>query len=150
MIHNTAKAFGAGPLYTNAIMGQAPSAAEREQARKASSTILREDSIRDEKSDNVSLPDSWSMHYDCTNQAPYSTVDDQHTKARADLHRATKDDRLHDLVKFLNDTGPLPPHRRPSKIEHSSRTVARKKKAMQFLKLRRQSFRGVNKTRPEQ
>jgi hypothetical protein len=136
MINNTAMAFGAGPLYTNAIMGQAPSAAEREHARKASSTILREDSIRVEESDNVSLPDSWSMHFDCTNQAPYSTVDKEHTNARTDLHRTTKDGSLRELVDFLRDTGPIPPHRRPSKIEYASRTVARRKKAMQFLKLR--------------
>jgi hypothetical protein len=54
--------FGAGPLYTDAIMGQTPSVAEREYARKVSSTILREDSIRIE-SEVSSRPDSWSIHW---------------------------------------------------------------------------------------
>ena len=150
VINNTAMAFGAGPLYTNAIMGQTPSAAEREQARKASSTILREDSIRVEESDNVSLPDSWSMHFDDTNQAPYSTVDKEPTGARTDLHWTTRHGSMRPLVNFLRDTGPVPPHRQPSKIEHPSRTVARKKKAMQFFKLRQQNVRGVNATEHEQ
>jgi hypothetical protein len=61
MMPPASMAFAAGPLYTNALMGQAPSIAEREQARKASSTILREDSIRIE-SETDSQSELWSIH----------------------------------------------------------------------------------------
>ena len=73
--------LGAGPLYTNAIMGQVPSKAEREIARKAGSTILREDSIVVEETENLSRLDSWSIHCNYTGQAPYSeTRDDDMSK----------------------------------------------------------------------
>ena len=48
-----AAALGAGPLYTNAVMGQTPSAQQRENVCKASSTILREDSIKVELHDDI-------------------------------------------------------------------------------------------------
>lgn len=57
--------FSAGPMYTNAIMGQAISAQAREQALKAGSSILREDSVHVEELETPripSRPDSWSMH----------------------------------------------------------------------------------------
>jgi hypothetical protein len=70
-------AFGAGPLYTNAVMGHAPSSQQRDYARKASSTILGEDSIKVELHDDLhasfgeqeSRPDS--LHYARTDQPPY-------------------------------------------------------------------------------
>ncbi|KAK4548282.1 hypothetical protein LTR36_010152 [Oleoguttula mirabilis] len=114
MFGHTGLAVGAGPLYTNAIMGQAPSAVERENLRKASSTILREDSIHiEEESGEASRPDSWSMHYDCTNQAPIKAAS-------------------HDLAFFLRTTGPTASHRRPSKNEHPRRALA--ENALRFLK----------------
>ena len=135
-------ALGAGPLYTKAILGQGPSAAEREHARTASSTILREDSIRVVESENVSLADSWSMHFDCTTQAPYSTVDKDVKIPRADLPRGSKESPLFELAHFLRNTGPLAPHRRPSKIENPSRAIARPRKALQFLKLKQENSHG--------
>ena len=129
-------ALGAGPLYTKAIMGQGPSAAEREHARKASSTILREDSFRVEESENVSLADSWSMHFDCTTQAPYSPVGRETKVPRADLPQGSRENPMYELAKFLRESGPLAPHRRPSKIENPSRAIARRNRALQFLKLR--------------
>jgi hypothetical protein len=141
MINHTAMALGADP-FTQAIMGQGPSAAEREHARKTSSTILREDSIRVEESENVSLADSWSMHFDCTTQAPYSTVGKDHKIPRTDLPRGSKENPLYELALFLRNTGPLAPHRRPSKIESPSRAIARRRKALEFLKLKQQNSHG--------
>jgi hypothetical protein len=125
-------------------MGQGPSAAEREHARKASSTILREDSFRVEESENVSLTDSWSMHFDCTTQAPYSTAGKETKIPRTDLPRGSKENPLYELAQFLRNTGPLAPHRRPSKIENPSRAIAKRRKALQFLRLKQQNFcRGI-------
>lgn len=142
MINHTTMALGAGPLYTNAIMGQRPSAAEREHARKASSTILREDSIRIEESENVSPTDSWSMHFDCTTQAPYSLTQKGNMVPRSDLPHLARENPLNELAQFLQSTGPVAPHRRPSKIEHPSKTAARRRRAMQFLKLGQQRLQG--------
>lgn len=143
MVNHTAMAFGAGPLYTNAIMGQGPSAAEREHARKASSTILREDSIVIEESENISLTDSFSMHFHCTNQAPYSSSGrDGMVPRSALLHPATANPLFEDLAHFLRNTAPPPPHRRPSKIENPSKVSARRRKALQFLKPKHHNWPG--------
>ena len=127
-------ALGAGRLYTNAIMGQVPSAIERENARKASSTILREDSIHVEESENVSRPDSWSMHYDCTDQAPYSDRQDDETMTQASLLHIPSENPSHELAFFLRTTGPTAPHRRPSKIEDSPRPTRGPRNAFRFLR----------------
>ena len=140
MIHQTTMALGAGPLYTNAVMGQGPSAAEREHARKASSTILREDSIHIEESENVSLADSWSMHFDCTTQAPYTPAQKGSMIPRSNMPRPTRENALYDLAQFLRTTAPLPPHRRPSKIDQPSKVLARRRKAMQFLRFGQHSY----------
>ena len=132
-----AMVLGAGTLYTSAIMGQAPSAVERENARKASSTILREDSILIEESENTDRPDSWSMHYDCTNQAPYSTNAENSTMmTQNSLLVLPKANPSHDLAFFLRTTGPTAPHRRPTKIDSARRTASRPKNAARFLKTR--------------
>ena len=136
MVGPTGMAFGAGPLYTRAVMGQGPSAAEREHARKASSTILREDSIYVEESDNTSQPDLWSMHYDCTSQAPYSPRPNDQMMTQASLLHLPKENASHDLAFFLRTTGPTAPHRRPSKIESPRRAVAGRKDALRFLKIK--------------
>lgn len=141
MVNQPAMAFGAGPLYTNAIMGQGPSAAEREHARKASSTIFREDSILVEESENVSRPDSWSLHFDCTDQPPYSNTEKEDLESRTEKNPAESSNCTYELSHFLRSTGPVPPHRQPSKIENPSRATARRKKAIRFLKLGQQSGR---------
>ncbi len=59
------RAFDAGPFYTNADMGQSPSAEQKQQVREACSTIAREDSLQVEDSENPdtqSRPDSFSIH----------------------------------------------------------------------------------------
>lgn len=137
MFASASMAVGAGPLFTNAIMGQTPSAAEREELRKASSTILREDSIRiEEEPADFSRPDSWSMHCVYTNQAPYSMCkDDDMMTATSHLH-LPKENPSADLAFFLRTTGPAAPHRRPSKIEHPRKAVAAPKKALSLLRIR--------------
>ncbi|KAM0712206.1 hypothetical protein Q7P37_011300 [Cladosporium fusiforme] len=134
-------ALGAGPLYTNAIMGQTPSAQQREQVRKASSTILREDSIKVECSDDAhapfgeqeSRPDS--LHYSRMDQLPYARSTDKimTPKSRLSLR---KEFASHDLAFFLKTTGPNPPSRRPRKVEdHPRRAVSASKNVLKWLKV---------------
>lgn len=137
MLGPTGMAISAGPLYVNAIMGQAPSAAERDYARKASSTILREDSIHVEESENLPTPDSFSIHHDCTSQAPYSTSQDDEMITQASLLHLPKDNPSHDLAFFLQTTGPTAPHRRPSKIEGPRYGKHAPKNALRFLGVKR-------------
>lgn len=146
MVGPTSMAFGAGPLYTRAMMGQAPSAIERENARKASSTILREDTICVEESDNLSRPDSWSMHYDCTDQAPYSPNVDDSMMTQASLLHLPKENASHDLAFFLRTTGPTAPHRRPSKIENPRRNAHTPKNALRFLRSKQKQSTGSSVT----
>ena len=120
MFRSNEMTIGAGPLYTNAVMGQAPSAAARELARKESSVILRRDSIQIEESSNASRPDSWSVHYDCTDQAPYSTIWDGRGRGRASSLHLPPENPSHDLALFLRLTGPTAPHRRPSQLLYRS------------------------------
>lgn len=137
MFGPTSMAIGAGPLYTNAVMGQAPSATERENARKASSSILRRKSIQIEESENFSRPESWSMHFDCTNQAPYSAKDDDDDMiTQTSLLRLPHDNPSHALAEFLRTTGPTATHRRPSKLERPQRVPPGPMSALRFLKLR--------------
>lgn len=136
MLGPTTMAIGAGPLYTNAVMGQAPSATERENARKASSTILRRDCIHIEESENFSRPESWSMHFDCTNQAPYSTKEDDEMMTQTSLLHLPPENPSHDLAFFLRTTGPTAPHRRPSKLERPQRAASGPKNAFRFPKIR--------------
>jgi hypothetical protein len=135
MVNQTMMALRARPLYTNAIMGQGPSVAEREHARKVSSTILREDSIHIEESENVSLANSWSMHYDCATQTPYLPAQEGTILSRSDVQHPARENALYDLAQILKTTAPLLPHRRPSKIDQPSKMLARRRKAMQFLRL---------------
>ncbi|GIZ39275.1 hypothetical protein CKM354_000266400 [Cercospora kikuchii] len=141
---------GAGPPYTEAsTMGQAPSSAPATNAksdhlRKASSSaILREDSIQQTFEDSqcpspatdytpaLSRSDSWSIHYDCTTQAPYSsacpgggpsTVGSMNTQTS--LTRLPKDNPSHDLAYFLKNTAPPLAHRKPRRVL-SGRTALR-------------------------
>lgn len=133
----TGMAVGAAPFYTEDNMGQAPSAVEREALRKASSTILREDSIVQTEEDcgSYSRPDSWSMHHTCTNQAPYSDPTKDMMMTQESLLRASKANTSHDLAYFLRTTGPTAPHRRPSKLSHSKRGAATSKQPFRFLKM---------------
>lgn len=135
-------AVGAGPLYTNAIMGQAPSAVERENVRKASSTILREDSILiEEESSDVSRPDSWSLNCDDTSQAPYTIGKDDKMMTSTSLLTLPRENASHELAWFLKNTGPTAPHRRPREISQPKRAVAAPKNAFRFLKLGRRRAR---------
>ena len=139
-------AIGAGPSYTNAVMGQAPSAVEREKARKASSSILRQDCIQIEVSDSYSPSGSWSMHFDRTDQAPYSSKDDNNEK---DDDMMTQNSLLcpnpamqsYKLAQFLRTTGPTAPHRRPSKLDRPRTAVYRTRNALRFLKLKQRRSR---------
>jgi hypothetical protein len=132
--------FSAGPSYTNAMMGQAPSAQQREAARKASSSILREDSIHVECEQSVvdeaerDRPDSWSMHHDCTNQAPYSTRLENQMITQSSALRLPKNNESRDLAFFLATTGPTAPHRRPSKLVHPRKAPSAPKHALKFFK----------------
>ncbi|KXT17214.1 hypothetical protein AC579_323 [Pseudocercospora musae] len=126
--------------------------------RKASSTIWRQDSIQqhfeqttrcpspvsplvEHQTLPLSTPDSWSMHYACTTQAPYSTptlsADEHKMITQTSLARLPKDNELYDLAFFLRTTGPAPPHRKPSKIQHPTRAVSGKA-ALRLLRLRGQ------------
>lgn len=153
----TGMTIGAEPLYC-VNMGQAPSSTssstavydkqQRDKIRKASSTILREDSIQqteeisDEHWSSTTVPlsreDSWSMHYDCTNQAPYSNgprSTDGSMITQQSLVNLPRDNKYYDLAFFLKTTGPTAPHRRPSKCEPvpPKRSVSGKN-AFRFLK----------------
>lgn len=129
-------------------MGQAPSAAEREEVRKASSAIFREDSIvrqvevnREYELPPLSREDSWSMHCAYTDQAPYSNANaktyhgDSKMMTSTSMLHLPKGNASKELVDFLRRTGPPEPHRRPSKIEHPRRTVSAPKSALKMLKL---------------
>lgn len=134
-------AFGAGSPYTNFAMGQGGSVVGQDNIRKASSSILREDSIQiEEEFSNASRPDSWSLHCDRTDQAPY--FHDSHKDSRMNtslsINRLPKDNASHDLAFFLRTTGPSAPHRRPSKAEHPGRAAA-PKNAFRFLKRQKRS-----------
>lgn len=132
--------FAAGALYTNAIMGHTPSALEREKARKASSTILREDLIVVEESEDIiPTPDSFSLHHVCTTQAPYSTSANGETTT--DGQRLTHADppnehtNSYDLAIFLRETGPTELHRKPSKADRPKRAVSASRHALRFFRL---------------
>lgn len=126
----------AGPPYNDTAMGQGTSALERESARHRPSigAIVREDSIHieEEPSSDVSRPDSWSIHCDRTDQAPYH--DGEMTTATS-LQGMPKGNELREMAWFLKNTGPSAPHRRPSKAERP-RAATAPKKALNFLKLR--------------
>jgi len=127
------------------IMGQLPSAVavETESVRKPSTTILREDSILIE-AEGVSRPDSWSMHYDRTDQAPYAeSTDDNKMMTSTNLLHIPRDNPSHDLAFFLRTTGPLAPHRKPSKVEHPRRAVTAPQKALRFFRVGRQRSSAV-------
>jgi hypothetical protein len=144
-------ALGAGPLYTNAVMGTAPSAQQREDVRKASSTILRQDSIKVELSHEIhppfveqeSRPDS--LHYARTDQPPYvKSVDDKMMTQTSLLH-LPKANASHDLAYFLKTTGPNAPNRRPKKVDdHPRRAMSASKNVLKWLKVgQRRPFASV-------
>lgn len=129
-------AVGAGPLYVNAVMGQAPSAAQRDHVRKTGLQITTRHDIDVEESEQPSRPDSWSMHYDRTDQAPYSLNSSADMLTQTSLLNLPKDNPSRELAFFLKTTGPTAPHRRPSKIEQNPRrNVPTPKHALRFLKL---------------
>lgn len=129
-------AVGAGPLYVNAVMGQAPSASQRDHVRETSLQITARHDIDIEESEQPSRPDSWSLHYDRTDQAPYSTGVPNTMMTQTSLLNLPKGNPSRDLAFFLTTTGPSPPHRRPSKVEeHPRRGVSNPKNALRFLRL---------------
>ena len=136
--------LGAGPLYTNALMGQAPSTAARENARKASSTILRQDTIHIEESENVSRPESWSIHFACTDQAPFSPREGNGMITQSSILHLPPANPSHDLAFFLRTTGPTQPHRRPSKLNQSQDASSGKhgnsRNALRFLRIRQKRW----------
>ncbi|KAK0889641.1 hypothetical protein LTR91_026398 [Friedmanniomyces endolithicus] len=148
------KSLALGPAYEKEIaMGQATSGVERESSssepghhQPSITTIVREDSIQqiDEEPSSPcctqSRPDScWSIHCDRTDQAPYALG-----KHAGEMMTSTsllglpRKNPSADLAFFLQTTGPVAPHRRPSKAEHRPRSgvATPTKKALHFLKLR--------------
>lgn len=127
-------------------MGQASSSVfERDSIRKASGSILREDTIQiEEQTGNISRPDSWSIHCDRTDQAPYLSTPPEDRKigdgmnTTLSLPRLPRDNASHDLAFFLRTTGPTAPHRRPSTVEHPRRAAV-PKSALRFLKRQKRS-----------
>lgn len=120
-----------------ATMGSSSSSTAHatEELRRASSTILREDSILQvshPKSGELSRPDSWSMHFDCTDQAPYASSKNDKMMTQTSLLTLPKTNASHDLAHFLRSTGPC--QRRPSKMEKHGRVVSAPKIALKFLK----------------
>ena len=130
-------AFGAGPLYTNAILSQTVSAAEREHARKASCTILREDSILVEDTETISQPGSHTISWDCTTQAPCSTIADETKPIEETILPLPKESPSYDMAHFLRTTSPPSPHDSPSKTEHQQKTNTAPKRAFHFIKFKR-------------
>ncbi|KAK1046177.1 hypothetical protein LTS16_006089 [Friedmanniomyces endolithicus] len=148
------KSLALGPAYKKeTAMGQATSGVERESSssepghhQPSITTIVREDSIQqiDEEPSSPcctqSRPDScWSIHCDRTDQAPYALG-----KHAGEMMTSTsllglpRKNPSADLAFFLQTTGPVAPHRRPSKAEHRLRSgvATPTKKALHFLKLR--------------
>ncbi|KAK0257819.1 hypothetical protein LTS09_007433 [Friedmanniomyces endolithicus] len=150
------KSLALGPAYKKeTAMGQATSGVERESSSSSEprhhhqpsiTTIVQEDSIQqiDEEPSSPcctqSRPDScWSIHCDRTDQAPYSLG--KHTgemMTSTSLLGLPRKNPSADLAFFLQTTGPVAPHRRPSKAEHRPRSgvATPTKKALHFLKLR--------------
>ncbi|KAK0292663.1 hypothetical protein LTR35_000694 [Friedmanniomyces endolithicus] len=148
------KSLALGPAYKKeTAMGQATSGVERESSssepghhQPSITTTVREDSIQqiDEEPSSPcctqSRPDScWSIHCDRTDQAPYALG-----KHAGEMMTSTsllglpRKNPSADLAFFLQTTGPVAPHRRPSKAEHRPRSgvATPTKKALHFLKLR--------------
>lgn len=119
--NSTSMALGAGPLYVNAVMGQAPLNARRDNARKTSLQITARHDIEIEESTQPSRPDSWSMHYDRTDQAPYSSCIRDNMMTQTSLLKLPKENPSRELAFFLRTTGPTAPHRLPSKIGRQPR-----------------------------
>ncbi|KAK1825186.1 hypothetical protein LTR12_000475 [Friedmanniomyces endolithicus] len=150
------KSLALGPAYKKeTAMGQATSGVERESSSSSSephrhqpsiTTIVQEDSIQqiDEEPSSPCYPQSrpdscWSIHCDRTDQAPYSLG--KHTgemMTSTSLLGLPRKNPSADLAFFLQTTGPVAPHRRPSKAEHRPRSgvATPTKKALHFLKLR--------------
>lgn len=131
--------FGTAPFYTGATMGHSSSVVESDHARKASSSILREHSIHiKNESGELSRPDSFSIHHDCTDQAPYATGDDAEMMTSTSmLPNLPMGNASRDLVFLLRTTGPTAPHRRPSKIQQPGRTMSGPKNALKLLRFGR-------------
>jgi hypothetical protein len=142
-------ALGAGPLYANAVMGTAPSAQQREDVRKASSTILKQDSIKVELdihppfAEQESRPDS--LHYARTDQPPHVKSDDDKMMTQTSLLHLPKANASHDLAYFLKTTGPNAPNRRPKKVDdHPRRAMSASKNVLKWLKVgQRRPFASV-------
>ncbi|KAK1044362.1 hypothetical protein LTR74_018306 [Friedmanniomyces endolithicus] len=126
-------------------MDRATSGVQRKSSNchRPSVTIVREDSIQIEKEASVDCAQSrqnscWSIHCDRTDQAPYTL-----SKYAGEMMTSTsllglpRENPSADLAFFFRTTGPVAPHRRPSKAERrpSSGVVTPAKKALQFLKL---------------
>lgn len=145
---------------SSAIMGQASSssssaARQRHQYNGThratnNSAIFRQDSIVREVEDlplpALSREDSWSMHYDRTDQAPYCAQpihrprndrDGDTMMTSTSLLHLPRENASADLAYFLRTTGPIDaPHRRPTKLEqHPRRAVSAPKNALKFLRM---------------
>lgn len=74
------------------------------------------------------------MHYDCTNQAPYSDTATMMTTNS--LVQLPYNHPSRELAFFLKTTGPTAPHRKPSKAERGPRRGgSAKRNVLGFLKV---------------
>ncbi|KAK5703543.1 hypothetical protein LTR17_022022, partial [Elasticomyces elasticus] len=103
-----------------------------------SCSILGKDAIKieEEPSSEVSAsrPGSWSIHCDCTDQAPYFPAKDVgNMMTSTSLFGLPQNNGSAQLAFFLKTTGP---HRRPTKVEEPKPDVDAPKKVLQFFKPR--------------
>lgn len=106
--------------------------------------MVEQGSIRVEEADSgaepFSRPDSWSIHYACTDQAPYNTDQltaevDGNMMTTTSLLKLPRDNDSRNLAFFLRTTGPDLSHRRPTKIEQTKPPVTAPIKAWWFFKI---------------
>jgi len=135
MVGTSILSMGAGPSYTNAFLGQSPSGLERDQVRKKSFNILRQDDIVIEKSDAASPPESCSLHYDRTDQAPYSLDGEARMSVEGTSSHGTHKFDSEKLIEFLRITGPKAAHRRPRRLKQVEGDLSARKRALRFFGL---------------
>jgi hypothetical protein len=80
-------------------------------------------------------PDSWSIHYDYTDQAPYTARGDDGITAPTGLSNISEGNASYELAEFLRTTAPKPPHRKPSKIDLPGRAAIASQHASHLMKL---------------
>jgi hypothetical protein len=80
-------------------------------------------------------PDSWSIHYDYTDQAPYTARSNDGLTGPTGLPNISEGNASYELAEFLRTTAPKPPHRKPSKIDLPGRAAMASQHASHLIKL---------------